>query len=276
MKCLAIFSFARSGTNYLSDLLHEFENVRSYREIFQPRGVHLYNSNTQSNELKEALEKVGASYKIRDCTVRSSELIEAVHADPNPMMNTIINESLFSEKPYCAFKIFGGHLTEAKIQDSILRRKDFLPIVFRRNPLDTFISAYKVKFSKSAIAVDTTQIKPSLSFNQYMAWRKNRKNWIDLINRNAEKFIGMVSFDELMKLDSDVERLNTLASIFKVYGADLITSKRAQLARRTEKQDQSSSPGEKVSNLPEFISECADHGIDPQEEPIPFRTPNLM
>ena len=150
-NCIAIFSFARPGTNYLSDLLSSFEDFRSYREIFQIKGVHLYNKNTLGQDLSDTLQEVESSYALEDCKVGDPALIKAVHADPQAMLNILSKGSAFSSRPYYAFKIFEGHLPEKTIVRSILRNKTVVSFVFRRNPLDTFISATKAQSVEKAI-----------------------------------------------------------------------------------------------------------------------------
>ena len=161
MKFLCWFSFARSGSNYLSDLLSAFEGVTSFREVFQSGGVHAYNSNSGSRERQLALQTLGRKFGIEVEDVRDASLVSLVRNHPGKFFDAFAESSEYPSDEVFSLKIFEGHLAEDKISAEILPRKDLAAVVLIRPPLDTFISAQKVTVAKKAIAIDTTSISPS-------------------------------------------------------------------------------------------------------------------
>lgn len=127
--------------------------------------------------------------------------------------------------------------------------------------MDTYISAIKVQEANKAIGVDTTAIKPRLSVNHFINFRNRRAKWIDIFNLCKENIKYVVSYDSMMKLSSDEDRVRGLRGLLQASGVKMKHDADVQAGVGTVKQDSSSRRAEKVDNYNEFLDECRERGV---------------
>ena len=284
-KALIWLSFARSGTNYHSDLMARLENVMSYREVFQKNGVHITNSlmpkEVFKGQLKE-LSKALLGNEVMD--IRDEKLIEAAHEKPIETLQCLMNHT---DKEYISLKIFIDHLELADLLEMFSQPETYKFLFWYRDPLETFISTRKVKISKTAHLVDTTEIKPHLSFGHYQKYLLKRKRWIDFVNKHKSSFLGFFSYDELMKLESDEERLKSIILTLSRFDIHLnyvrkpVPSEekgaedRRFSALAVRRQDRSENWEDKIDNAKSFMSKCDEMGFDYKNDSTKLELPNL-
>lgn len=271
-KALIWLSFARSGTNYHSDLMARLENVMSYREVFQKNGVHITNSLMPKEVFKAQLRNLSKSLLGKVVSnVRDEELIKAVHEKPIETLQCLMS---YTDKEYISLKIFIDHLEFTDLLKMFSQPETYKFIFWYRNPLETFISSRKVRISKTPHLFDTTEIRPDLSIDQYKNFLLKRMGWIDFVNRYKDNFFGFFSYDELMKLSTDAERLDFIIGALKGFDIDLHLSKdpvsnensslveRIYSAKLVKKQDRSKNWEDKIGNAESFINDCDVIGFD--------------
>lgn len=267
------FSFARSGSNYLSDLMAGFDHVVSFREIFQARGLHAYNTNSGPDQAKRVVRAACAEFGRDYASFRDEALIDDVRSQPSRLFRALENASDFSDDDIFSFKLFPDHLDNELVDRDILGSQKFCNIAYFRSPLETFISARKVQLVQSAIVVDTTSIKPTLDLKKFKAWRKRRRDWVRFINSRADKFAGFVRYEDLKGLPTE-SAISRLQGALHKAGVDLDINR--DKIETTTLQDKSSALEDKVENLDEFIAQCSEEGIDPYTDEVPLTLERLL
>jgi hypothetical protein len=253
------YTFARSGSNYLSDLVANIDDVESYREIFQNAGVHVYNDVTKNRANTAYLEAFRERFKIDFETFRDPRLVHIAHSQPKKLVNVAMR---VAGRPHVSFKVFGDHLKYPRLSRQITRADNSCCIAFHRNLIDTYISAEKVKIANTAISKDTTDIKPVLDAEQFKIFLKRRHDWIDYINRERGYFSYVLSYDYLMSLPDDAHRIESIRNQLKRSGVHIADAPNAlEAIIGTVKQDAERRPENKVSNYEQFVAECEQLGI---------------
>jgi hypothetical protein len=270
------FSFPRSGSNFLSDILAGIDSVESYREVFQKGGVHAYNSNTPKEHARKTIEAIGRIYGLSVSSIRDQALIDRIRNAPEKFFDNIHRELGVSAETIFSGKVFKGHLSEVKIANDLLPRQDIASLIYIRNPLDTFISEVKLTVSKSAISTDTTNLRPALKLADFLRWRKQRQNWMEFFNANSKYFMGVVHYESITALPDLDAQTKALTKAIVACGIKRDFSFDTSDAKIISKQDTSTLPEDKVSNFGAFIAECAKAGVDPHAEAVTLKVPRLI
>lgn len=270
---LAWFGLPRSGTNYLSDLLDNFSCIESYREIFQPGGVHLYNGNTPPDTLSETLEALSDRFGLhRSKGVRDAEFVRAVHSYPLEFLDLLCDRN---PGKIISFKVFPGHLDVAGL-DALLSHPSVIPLVITRDPLDSFISESKAKALSNFIGVDTTLIRPQLRWEEYKRWRASRREWLSYISDHDAKFVGWLEYGDLMARGRSAEQFMFLSAAFKAMNIVVGEAKYSEIRTKTWRQDRSEKPADKVRNWLSFSMLATLAGEPPSREPVALRVKSFL
>jgi hypothetical protein len=280
-RILGWFTFARSGSNYLSDIVASIKPIESFREIFQPGGVHLYNKSFSKKDYMRVYAVLSAAYGGDQNNLRNERLIEAVQTNPARLLDTFQMSELYAKDTIFSMKIFENHLSADRdlVSRILLEIPSSVCLAYTREPLDTYISAVKVQHTKSAISLDTTNVQPHLKLKNFRNWRNRRQKWIDFINKNRQHFSGLVRYEDLLLL-GDTDR--QIAALTKAL-APLFPDREVEVMRRqadkivtTSRQDWSQDPSDKVANFEAFLSECAKEDINPYVDERKLELPNLL
>lgn len=278
---LAWFTFARSGSNYLSDILAAIKPIESFREIFQPAGVHLYNKSFKKKDYLRIYAILSEAYGGNQNNLRDLGLIEAVQANPDHLLDIFQKSELYAENTVFSIKIFENHLSADRnvVSRALLYRPSSVSLAYTREPLDTYISAVKAQQMKSAISLNTTHVQPNLVLTHFKSWRSRRQKWIDFINNNRQHFSGLVRYEDLLSLGDASAQADALSKALVPLFPDTELAplhKQVDKIATTSKQDLSRNLSEKVANFESFLGECSREGINPYVDERTFQLPNLL
>ncbi len=194
-----VLSTARTGSNQLIELMHNFTNVDVNWEIF---GKYQYN--IQPRYLKMCKEKFGENYEEN---IRKNNL-------QVKLLKSMIKEC---KNPYFIFKIFIGdycdnnnHLSktqmETLINDKII---EYVIILDRKNKFDQYISMEKALKYNKWNKEDTTKLSINFNINRYLFYKKRHKEIYDYYN-------NISIHNKTLKLVYEHDICNTEALLFKI------------------------------------------------------------
>lgn len=178
LRYLTWLSFPRSGTNFMSDSLHTWDGPKSFREIFQPQGVHLYNKNTNPSEKIKLLAHLSKTLNGDFHDFRDTTLIHIARTRPLELLQAL--REVYPEK-IISYKIFQYQLSSANLS-TVLKQNDNLNVFLTRNPVDSYISLIKSKITATYVGADTTKLKPTIRATDYLNYLEKRASWIQELN----------------------------------------------------------------------------------------------
>lgn len=258
----------RSGSNYLSDLLHGFDGIVSFREVFQGAGVHVYNAHTTFQDALIALTAIGRAYGIETGDIRHPELGKRVRDDPGPALDSLRASPLCDPDTVVSFKVFPGQLAIDRLE-RLMARDDVRPVLFLRDPLDSYISLAKAKAVGQWINVDTTAVRPELSAEDYARWLRKRADWFDHLAPSAHRIAGCLRYEDLIARGPD-EAPAILDRALSRAGISTGAYRRPAAGPGLRRQDRADRSENKVANWPAFREACEKLGVTLGADRIPF------
>jgi hypothetical protein len=247
----------RSGSNYLTDLLANHPSIESYREIFQARGVHVYSGveHYGNRLLKAAKKKHGVAYT----NFSDPHLSEWARAKPRALLDMC---HLLNERSYFSYKVFESHLNQAALNKSILSNPTQLPIIFKRDPLDCFVSSRKALLTTQFHNVDTTTTTIELSAIDFQRYFQRHQGFLTACQEQSPRPLVVLNYEDLMLLPDDYSRLVHLCIILCQYGIDVDPRDiPTDIKVSTSKQDRSPHISDTVSNWDSFLAQCSELNI---------------
>lgn len=184
---IAIIAAPRSGTNYFCDTLGAFDEVASFFELFNPRGVF-------------GLERLPAIYDhLSSCLgqdvdgVSDPDLIRFVKENPVRFLEVLSAGVEALEKKALSYKIFPGQLPAHTLEELLSNpERRFMFIV--RSRIDTFISFKKAMELDNWINRPTGDLMVEVSFDEFMEWAALQDKWYaeaeDILRRANQRYIA--------------------------------------------------------------------------------------
>ncbi|MCP5051935.1 MAG: hypothetical protein GY940_32505 [bacterium] len=270
-RFLVWISMPRAGSNYVSDLLAHVDNCWSFREIFQPGGVHLYNGVRGYPEpvLEACRERFGVPLPSDPAWPpwRSIALIKKVRRYPGEFLDLLADQKMTG---YIAFKVFSRHLTHGRLGSEVLARPDVYPVIYHRDVIEAFVSVKKAEQAGISIGADTTGIEVELDWPHFLRFVHNTVGFIDrtcgFINgeNRDNRNIPCLSYEELMEPPDDLTRLRTVTGCLNEgWNLDLrAIEDGGGVKTRVHRQDRARDFNGTVVNWNPFLEECRSHGLD--------------
>ncbi|HTT99746.1 MAG TPA: hypothetical protein VMF58_16980 [Rhizomicrobium sp.] len=120
-----------------------------------------------------------------------------------------------------AFKVFPGHIPPRLIKTELLPRDDIAFALLKRRPIESFVSGVKVKGGANYALMDTTDIKPAISADDFLVWARRTRAWYKWIRGvldAREKPYAEISFEKHLDGYSAQESLAHLRELFSPLG----------------------------------------------------------
>lgn len=238
---ITILATARSGSNYLCDLLgNTFSSVNSNGELF------CYNDFCFINA--KYLKTMQNVYKCE------GDLIKYADKDPMLFLNNLMN---ISQEPIISHKLFESQV-ELNIVFKIIDKSEFL-IIMKRNPIDMYISYKKASemeqknmYDDPWCNVDTTNYKIIFNITEFEEREHSLKSWYEKIFNyisKMQKKYCLLDYDDFHKLNLFEQQLLIKKNISEVIPSDLLNINTN--ITTIKKQDRSVNYKDKIINYDE-------------------------
>jgi hypothetical protein len=144
-KQFVIFSFHRTGSSMLVDILDSIPEIKCYYELYKPK------TDYTENELLVKTKTTPQNWKIK------------AKNDPLSYWKEIINLQCNNTFSAIGFKIFWGH--HQSWLEYLANSSDFEKIVLLRNPIARYISAERAKVTGKWFQLKSEETTKKLIFN---------------------------------------------------------------------------------------------------------------
>jgi hypothetical protein len=240
MKFVCITAIARSGSNYVTQLLRSCADLTAYGEIFRKRG--------KPGEFADALRDAAG-----DAVEGDDEIAEWRRKNPGAALDAI--KASTGADPI-AFKIFHMNIRRDALHDQVFSRDDTAYILMYRRPIECFISLVKaqefsVRFRKS----DTTSLKPSLDVDRFINWATKTRDWYTFLETEipGKRPWTMLSYERHLVDRPPAEALETLRDMIE--GLGFARPKLGAAMRSLERNDREARYQDRVENWAVFETE---------------------
>jgi hypothetical protein len=240
MRFLCVFGIPRTGSSHLNRLFRSCPEFSAKSELFHRRA----NGRLSQGELAAMRERsAGAVTDIASFVAwrrqHPLDTLEALHAGSGGRVVT--------------FKAFPGHVPRALLESELFPRDDVGFAVLRRRPIESYISGLKAKSISRFGRIDTTEMKPSLSADEFVAWAKRMKGWYGYTREKLEARgapYARISYEKHLDGRSDSEALGAVLELIEPLGFAGITVPRNVAGH--ERQDRERRYQDRVGNWDAF------------------------
>lgn len=240
---LCVLATARSGTNYLCNLLADnLKDIRYLGEVLCPEDK--FSKKVDNREFKQIFN----SRKQRN---------KKLQLDLEQYINIVSN--IASKKSrILLYKILYYQITTNELEIHLKSSKSQYPLtclLLHRNPLDSYISNKKALRIKKWRHIDTTDIKVKFDSNTFQEHVKQIQTYETNIKTLAKKYkitLIELNYEDIHQYDTDEEKMSYILSEMHRQGCNLLKS-------RFQKQDRAPNYQDKVKNYPEMIQFLKDN-----------------
>ncbi|EDX87872.1 hypothetical protein S7335_5585 [Synechococcus sp. PCC 7335] len=248
---LVIVATERTGTNYLCALLSQHPQIAAYYEIFSNVAVMMSDAEVETLCKIQSLPFVDRSHP---------KLIKQFE-DNHARIVELIVQRFSAEKKICSFKLFQNHLPPKALNQSIV---DYDVIVVTRRIIDTYISFVKAIETDDWLRLDTTQIKPRLHIDDFVAWYCDRYDYYQTCASQYlvthHKRVEVIEYEEFT-CGTNVENLNFVCKKLNAATGIELDAFDSDIELKIRKQDKNQSVKNKISNWPEFEAQLREEGL---------------
>lgn len=255
---IAWISNARSGSTYVCELLHSHPQIAAHTEIFHRKCVFTHNFAPISRLLAD---RYGVSFP----QPRDAALVRFIHEAPARFLSDLRE---LAGGRVLSFKIFPGHLDQPEFRRVVLADRNIAKVLFRRDPLATFISREKALQRKQWEFADTSGQRIHADPERFHAHVLSLQRWYASARHYLEDTgqpYWETSYEELMQIPGDDARrrwiIEQLADTFPAFRI-LDPSAGAQEMLRHRKQDASRVLEDKLSNYEDFCRGLIERGLE--------------
>ncbi len=255
MDSICLITAPRTGTNHLSEILRNFNEVAPYREVFESDGVH----GTDSRTWPLLRERTGIDF----INHKDKRLIGFARERPAELLDALEAAARSEGKRVISFKIFNNNLPLELIERQIMPRHGLRVILIVRKQIDSYISWRKATTLGIWQGADTTGLPLTLDADRFQGWLIQQEQWYAHWKSWLERrFMPVPVLHYETDIDQPVERV---LKRFAVAAAQVGITLRAPAAIAypgLERQDKARSLADKVSNWAEFSREIFARGLE--------------
>ena len=242
-KLICLIARARTGSNYIGDLLAKPGLVEYRDEVFHPKKTH-----------GVTLDEVRLMFPDREIGARLTDTPDLVRKNPKRVLAHFKEERAASIEAVF-FKVFPGHLEFDRFSKCILADDGVTKVILDRSPIDSFISLSKAQQLQQWDSVDTSELKIRLNAEHYVRWHQTNTKWldgvIDILKSTGSKY-SVLNYAELKIGDHDHNLalvLNKLQTAGLTLGGEMKAGDPYYV-----KQDRQQDLDKKVTNWHEFVN----------------------
>ena len=245
-RLLVVIGGPRTGSSALGQLLNAHRGVDYYGEIFNPNALL-----DQHPVRRRLIEQLTGSNQGTSRNVRWRDICEK---SPLSVVEKMFETSRDDGRSVVLFKLFDRHL-DWRFWHDLMRLYRPVVLTIHREPIDAFISLKKARMTRAWQAVDTTDLKPTLSVKEFLRWREAQQDFYQIahwiVRRSGVPAHSEISYQDLFASDRNPHDvlMNRLASSGLEFG------ERIEAEPRASRQDKALSRAEKVANWADFEAE---------------------
>ena len=240
-----LVSAPRSGTNYFHGVLAKTSReVMTCYEIFNKKAVFCTNAYLQdlSSKLKTDFE-----------SMRDTRLVAYAREDKLRFISTLLEIANERNLKYLLFKIFPNQINNSlEHLDTINGVK---LVILKRQPIECFISLTKAGILNLWTKTDTTDIKPIINIEKFLAWHTKTSQWYERWNNATVNSRYSLSYENDIK-GVHPEMLFNIVNTKLNLGLD--RAKQDKPSHYLQTQDKSENWRNKIQNGIEFYSQILD------------------
>ncbi|MCC0176633.1 sulfotransferase [Waterburya agarophytonicola K14] len=260
-KGIVWIALPRTGSNFLSSLLHHHPLITSYYEIFHPDQFY---SGYQTN-VKSIISYINQKYNFSFTSADDSQLIQWIHQYPEGLIETLC---YFNPEQYFSFKLFPNHLKPELITSTILQNSQLKKILVKRNLLATYISHEIALQTNRWRNFDTSQIKISLSAEKFAQWVDWAEEWYRMFaeyNYVDKEECSIINYEDIHTHQTNVAKLNYIDRFLQKIGLEFQQPYQfppEEQIKIMSKQDCRTNLAEKIINYQDFRQQVQIKGLD--------------
>lgn len=241
MRFLCVFGIPRTGSSHLNRLLKNCPEFSAKSELFHRQA---------KGRLKP--EELAALYRRSAGAVTDGDSFLAWRR-LNPL-DTLEALSEGGGGRIVTFKAFPGHIPHKLLESELFPRDDIGFAVLRRRPIESFISGLKAKEVSRFGRIDTTEMKPVLSVEEFLDWSRRIKSWYGYTRDKLEARgvpYAKISYEKHLDAGGDREALGAVLELLKPLGFTGIGV--PARIKGHQRQDRERRYQERVANWDEFV-----------------------
>ncbi len=255
MDAICLIAAPRTGTNHLSEVLHNLGDMAPYREVFESDGVH----GTDSQTWPLLRERTGIAF----INHKDKRLIAFAHERPAELLDALEAAARSQGKRVMSFKLFRDNLPLELIEREVMPRLGLRPMFVVRKQIDSYISWRKAVELGIWQGADTTGMRLRLDADRFQGWLIQQEHWYAHWRAYFERrFTPAPVLRYELDIDQPAERvLKRFAAAAAQVGITL-RPPATIVNQGLERQDRARSMAEKVTNWAEFSREIFARGLE--------------
>jgi hypothetical protein len=208
MRFLCIFGIPRTGSMHLCKLLRSCPEFNVKPELFHgDRRTPI-----TIREMAALRERSGGAVTDMDSFIawrrtHVFDTLEALHEGGRGRIVTV--------------KMFPGHGSRKAMETELLPRADVACALLARRPIDSYISNLKAKTLDAYGSVDTTDLKPALSADDFLGWARVTKRWYAHVEGRLEARgapYARISYERILEDRPDADTLRDVLALLAPLG----------------------------------------------------------
>jgi hypothetical protein len=255
LDSICLITAPRTGTNHLSEILRNFDEVAPYREVFESDGVH----GTDSRSWPLLRELSGIDF----INHKDKRLIEFAHGKPAALLDALDAAAKSEGRRVMSFKLFRNNLPLEVIEQEIMPRHGLRVILIVRKQIDSYISWRKAMTLGIWQGADTTGLPLTLDADRFQGWLIQQEQWYAHWKSWLERrFMPIPVLRYETDIDQPVERALKRFAMAAAQVGITLRPPAAVTSPGLERQDKAKALVDKVSNWAEFSREIFARGLE--------------
>ena len=245
---LIILSVERSGTNFFCECLGAFKDVSRFFEFF---GANVFGLNANP----DMHERLGNILGMKADDQENPELVAELKDKPVRSLKVFSRVSKQIGKKLLTLKIFPGQIRFGALKLLLVGENKHV-VFITRSRIDCYISFQKALMTSKWQNSDTTNLKPKIDVNDFLAWAKRTNEWYNRCEKHLKE--NSVPY-QILSYEADIDcpkdqLIEKQALILKGFGIEM-DPPTMQAKEIFTRQDRTTDPFDKVENGAEFKAE---------------------
>lgn len=248
MDCLLILSIPRTGSNFICNVIDNFQEFEFFFEVFHHKKVFIRPK--RKSEIVRYISSVcqNNNFRISGDRINEKELVELAHADPGLFFNAIKNTK---KNKYFGFKVFRNHLSIKEIDSLFIRDKSIFKLILKRNLLDAYASDRIASTISKYVRAGTSNIQVEFEEGHFLKWLKNTQRYYKTLEDYSRLFpdsFANLTYEEINQFNNNGEKICFIADYLRNCGFDLSLKQDLKNIDLPNKQDMRKNTFERFKN----------------------------
>ncbi|WP_159087050.1 radical SAM/SPASM domain-containing protein [Loktanella sp. Alg231-35] len=172
VKKVVVFGSARSGTNYLFEIIRSFREFFVFAELFNEEGAfgleHYASAGLKHLSVRSGINFAGE---------RDPRLIDFARSQPAAMLSQLTEVAAQNARTALSLKVFPGHFQHDDDLEALVSDPDLVPIILRRQPLAAYASLLQARKMQVWKGADTTGLRVPFEISHFQSWYRIHADW---------------------------------------------------------------------------------------------------